>query len=163
MTLSVLGRLSVGGILPEEASLLAGILPDLQGRLAGALGLSGSVEVELPTLQAKLDAAGTIIAEVQAEIALSGPAAKVSFQAMADIIAELRAEIALILELQLALGGAGIYVFSYDGTAADLSAELGAQTDGGLPDCGPDDHVNALILATSVPAAWVALGKFLVH
>jgi hypothetical protein len=157
-TLTPLGSLSVGAILPTQATFLAGILPDLQGRLAGALSLSGSVSIEMPSITARLNAAAAAVAQIEAEIAISGPVIDVTVQLMADMVAEFEAQIAFILALQLALGSAGIYAYLYNGTAADFPALMASQ---GLADAQPSDQVNAIVLATRVPAAWAALGRFL--
>ena len=158
--LTLLGSMSVGEILPTSVSLLAGVLPDLQGRLAGAYALSGSITAELPTLQGKLDAAAALLAEVQVEVAIGGPTVAIDLQFMADIVAELEAEIAIVLELQVAFGSAGIYAYTYAGTAADFAGLVAGYA---LADAQPDDDVRALLLVTRSPAAWAALGKFLVQ
>lgn len=147
---------SVGSIVPQFAGILAAAQARLQNELAARLRASGSVVVTMPTASA----AAKILAQVQAMV--RGPSVRFNLTAQAALIASLRAQISLYARLILALGAAGVDVYEYDGTAAAFGGEVAGETARGLPGGLPSDHMNALVLATRIPATWAALLEVLI-
>jgi hypothetical protein len=148
-----LGSYSVGLLFPTMATLLAGVITQLRAQLAGNLRVSAQLAVQLPSIDARIKAAG----QLYAQMSLQKPGFKAN--ANVDAIAVLQAQLAVIARLQaaLGLGTAGVEAYEYDGSAAAFGAEVASETAGGLPGGHPSDHLQALVLATRYPAVFDAL------
>lgn len=171
MTVTYLGSLTTGAAIPGAATLAAagtaGInlaLPDIQARLAGLLSFT-------PTpisLTANLAVATSVIASLQTSIALgvSPPDISAQLAIVAALVAELTAAVASV-NAQLGiiagfpLSAAGVYAYTYAGQADQLGSGFSAELSGGFPGGTPTDATNAVLLATTTPAAWTALQSFL--
>jgi hypothetical protein len=103
------------------------------------LSLEATVSAPDPTLQ--LQAVLAAAAELQASIV------------------ELQAQLAASVAIGELMAAAGVTLMSYAGTADSFGAETSAHTSGGIAGGAPGDHVNAVVLATSVPATWAALAQ----
>lgn len=156
MSLTYLGSLTVGVINPGLLLALASALPRIQAALDGAAAAIASLNVTPPTIAASLSLAQTLAADIQAAIALGVevPSLSVQVNALLALQAALNIELGA---LGFDLGAAGIHAYAYDGLANGLGPALPASFPGG----SELDHVNALVLATSVPASWVALAAVL--
>lgn len=175
----------------DVASINIGVtlaLPALQARLGELNGAYAELQAKLASIQSQLD----LIAEVNipnpltltaglqsalagvAQIAAQFPTATVSLGAslQADIVATLALAadiqvkidllVALIAEFTMAMSGAGIAVYAYDGRADRLGPEVDAQLSGGLPGTGlPAQSIKGLVLACSDPGVWDKLAKVL--
>lgn len=159
-----LGSYTVGGLFPTMVSLLGGVIAQLRGQLTGALRLSGMLAIKLPTIDARISAVARMAAQLQAAASGEIGAPSVTFNPTANVqvIAVLQAQLAVIAELQAAFGEAGVDVYRFSGTAAAMSAEVGAALGGGLPSGNPSEHVDAYILATRYPSTFDAMGKVFV-
>jgi hypothetical protein len=172
MTARYLGSVTVGGALPGGVQLAAagsaGInvaLPSLHEQLAALVAY-----VPAPIdFGAQLAALKAMIQAVEASIALGLPSPSVAVQVakIGELIAGLRGQIAavsahleLITRLRAAFGAAGVHLIAFDGQAGAMAAELGAEL-GSAPGLAPGDDAHAVLLATTVPATWLALSALL--
>ena len=156
MSLVYLGSLSTGVIAPSLGISLAAAIPRIQAELALQTALVAQLNLVPPSIAGSLSLAQSIVASINAAIALGVqvPSASLQISAAAALIAALNVELAA---LGFNLTAAGIHAYAYDGPADGLGPALPANFPGGAP----TDHCNALMLTTSVPASWVALGGIL--
>lgn len=162
MTLAYLGELSFGEAMPFAIAIngyigqVAGIaLSKLRADLTGLFAVQATLTIGPPQLVATI--AATAKALVQLEAAIGGPTVTLQITTIAALILDIEAQIAAIsLQLQIPLGGR-IHAYAYDGSATGLSAELAAATASGFPGGHPNDHCDALVLATVEPATWAML------
>lgn len=173
MSVEYLGSLTVGDVMPGAVAVgaagVAGInaaLPDIQARLDSLLTFSpGAVD-----FAAQLSLAQQTVTSIQTAISagISPPSISQQLAQISALIAELLAAIAninaqldLILDFQALLGSAGIHGYAFSGQTQNLGSELAAELSGGTPGGAPTDAANALVLITTVPAAWAALSQIL--
>jgi hypothetical protein len=170
------GSLTLGECVPmllaANASLSASInlvLPSLQAKLAAALQLQASLTLTPPTLAGNLQVAIDLVASLQASVSLGLPGIDFQLAAVAQLIAAIDLElgalgvhISFAAELTALLGAAGIHAYTYTGQAQALAGELGAATGDGFPGGQPDDACAAWVFAATAPAAIEALGKVFV-
>ena len=149
---------SVGGVVPAFAGLLAFLKAKLTGDLSARLRLSGLIQVKPPKIAATVNA----MAALAASLTATGPGVKINATAQLDAIAIIQAQLLAYASLLAALGAAGVEAYEYDGTAAAFGGEVAGETARGLPGGLPSDHMNALVLATRIPATWDALLKVLI-
>jgi len=167
-----LGTLSLAALNPgASAAVAAGTgaldtsLTDLQARLAGfntaaaRLALSPPNPVQqLADLTALIGSFATIIsagipapsfqvAQVQAQVA-----------SLTALIADLLSQQSALLSLSSQLAVGGVAAYAYAGPCANLASELGQHTDGGFAGGQASSDSNALVLATTSPTAWAAMG-----
>lgn len=160
-------------LLAANAALTASVnlvLPSLQAKLASALQLQASLTLTPPTLQGNLQVALDLVASLQASVSLGLPGIDFQLLAVAKLIAAIEIELgalgvhlAFSVELTALLGAAGIHAYRYTGEAQAFAGELGAATDGGFPGGQPDDACAAWVFAATAPAAIEALGKVFVN
>lgn len=154
MALTYIGELTIGGLMPGISAPFAAAVGDLQARLDACVAASANLTVSLP-LQAQIDIATQIIANLQAAIALGIGPPSISAQVtiMADLIAAIEAQLAVMLAVPFAT--AGVHVYAYDGTAGAFGGDVTAALTGGFPGgAGAGEHCNALVLATTIGATW---------
>jgi hypothetical protein len=171
MSVTYLGSLSIGDALPGAVAVaaagVAGIglaLPDIQARLAALASFS-----PLPVdFAAQLALALQMVASVQTSIALglSPPSIALQIAIIAALVLELEAAIVaisvqldIVLDFQALLGAAGIHAYAYAGQVQDLGSEMATELAGGVPGGAPTDASNALVLVTTTPATWTAMGQ----
>jgi len=152
-----IASVSVGGLLPPIAGALAAINAKLTSELAARMRLAGMLTITPP----KVTAFATAAAAIAAGMAVKGPTVRFNGTAQLSAIAALQAQLALFAKLVASLGVAGLEVYEYDGTAARFGSEVAQQTATGLPGGSSTDHINALVIATRIPAAWQALAEVL--
>lgn len=159
MALVYLGSLTVGAVCPGLSLALASSITRIQAELTGQEKLIAQLNLVPPTIAGSLSSAKSIVASITAAAALGVEVPSLTLQvtAAAALIAALNLELAPLLAMQNALGVAGVHAYVYDGTAAGLGPSLPSAFPGGVA----GDHANALVLATTVPAAWAALGAVL--
>lgn len=171
MTTVYIGSLSIGEAVPGAAAAAvagaAGInaaLPDILGRLA-ALAAFAPLPVDFT---AQLALAEQMVASVTLGISLGIPVPSIAAQiaAIAALVADLLAAVAsinasleIVVAFQALLGAAGIHAYAYTGVTAGLGADLTTELAGGVPGGGPTDAANALVLITTTPATWTAMGE----
>ena len=154
--LTFFGEVTIGACLPIANGMFAAVVAQLQAQLAGAVALSAQLKVRPPTLAAQLDVAIALVAALRAGIVLGLPGIDFQVTACATLIASLEAKIAVLAGFPL--GTAGVFAYAYDGSASSYGPTVGSVVGSGLPGGRADDHINALIFATSIPATWAALG-----
>lgn len=163
MSLAYLGSLTVGGCMPAVAGVYADLIVNLQSQLAAQQGLVLALQTNPGkfTMAGSLAFAQELLTSVQAQIALGVelPSIQVQLNLALAVVAQLQIAIDALLAVEF--GTAGVHAYAFDGATSQLGAELGAATSGGFPGGQPTDHANAIVLATSVPAAWAALSKLL--
>lgn len=156
-TVTYLGSESVGNIVPTLSGVLSARIPELTAQLGGAQNVGLALTVGPPSIAATLVGATLQLAALAASI--SGPTITLQAGPLLLLIASLQAEIGALNATLGVLGTAGIHLYSYSGDAASMGAAISGATSGGLPDgSGPAAFTNALLLATTLPAAWAALG-----
>jgi hypothetical protein len=164
MTITALGTLDVGvavpGALTAVGAGIAGIngaLPDIQARIDALLAFTPSPV----TFAAQLALAAQITASINDAISLGLPVPSISDQIaqVAAVIAALEAQVAavnaqltILTGLLAPLAVAGIDAYAFDGARNALGGELGTALGGSTA------HANALVLVTTDPSAWAALG-----
>ncbi len=156
MTLVYLGSLTTGAIVPSLGISLAAAIPRIQAEIALQTKIIAQLNLVPPLIAGSLTLATSIVASVTAQIALGVqvPSASLQISAALALIAALNIELGA---LGFDMTAAGIHAYAYDGEAQDLGPSLPDHFPGGAP----TSHCNALILATSIPASWVALGGIL--
>ena len=160
--LTLVGEVSIVDAVPLLPAIVVPAKLDVQAKLDGLLNAQAYLTLNpgSVTIAASLQTALDLVAGIQAAIAVGVELPSLSLQlaAIADIIASLNIQLGLMaLPTE-----AGVFVYSYDGTAAAFGGEVAAATSGGFPGGGPGDHVNALILATALAPTWTAMqGVFL--
>lgn len=167
MAVTYLGGLTVGECVPAAVTMQAQLLADLQAQLAAQVSLVAQLNLNPGsfTIAGSLEFAVGLVASIQAQIALGIelPSIQVQLDAAFALIATLQVSIDALLALQVAFGTAGVHAFAVDGAVNSIGGQLTSAFAGGFPGPGnqPTDYANALVLATSVPAAWAAMGRIL--
>jgi hypothetical protein len=159
-TLTHLGSLTIGECLPTFFGVYAGVLANLQSKLAGLLRLQAKLAITPPSLGARIDLAVRILAALRASLTLNLPGIDFKVAAVAKLIAAIEVELAVLVGIEVALGSAGVHAYSYDGDVASLGPSF---TSLGIPGARASDHCNALILATTVPGTWAAMAEVFVQ
>jgi hypothetical protein len=150
-----LGEVSIIGCVPAAAGAFGLAEANLNGQLAISGGMKASLDVGPPSVAL----AGQIGAELSAQVMASvtapyfGAAIAVDVNAIALIQAQLRIIVALIASL----GTMGVFLYKYSGTADSFGTAMQSVVGPGLPGGFPSDHVDALALIASTPAAWAAM------
>ncbi len=155
MALIYLGSLTVGTLNPRWAGDSGALVAKLNVDLVNAQGAVAALNLTPPTIALSLDVAQRLVAGIEEAIALGVevPSLSVQVAAYTAIIASINLQIADISSIDQSAGG--IHAYAYDGQANGLGPALPSALPGGEP----ADHVNALVLATSLPASWFALGQ----
>lgn len=165
MGLTYLGSLTVGACVPAALVMNADLLVRVQAELSAALALSVDLQFTPPSIALSLEFAIQLVASIQAQIALGIELPSISLQLSAAfaLVASLQLQLDLLLTFKVALGTAGVHAYAFEGQANQMGGEITAALAGGFPVPGATgtDHTNALVLATTVPAAWAALGQIL--
>lgn len=167
MTITAIGTLDLATAIPGAAlgasAGLTGInasLPDAEARLDALLAFSPAPI----DFTAQLTLAQSIVTSIQSAIALGLTPPDISAQiaAVSALIATITAQVAtanaqitILVDLQATLTAGGVAAYAYDGAinafGSQLSTALG----------GSGAHCNALVLLTTVPATWTAMGEVL--
>lgn len=167
MTITSLGSLSVGGVVPgavtacvEGDAGISAAIPDIQARIAACAQFSPA-EI---SFAAQLTLAGQILASINSCLALGlvPPSISAQIVAMTNLMAELlatlnsvQAHAGVLADLQVSLGAVGVEAYAYDGLVGNLAAELAVEL-------GADsDHCNALIQIVRAPAVWAAFSNIM--
>lgn len=150
-----LGAVSVGACVPT--ALLA--FGAVEGNLNAQLAAAGSLRIALDIGPPSVAVAAQIGAEVTAQVAASvtGPYFGLAIDANLAAIAAIQAQLLALAGIVAALGTAGVYLYQYSGTADSFGNALQSTVGPGLPGGHPTDHIDALALIASTPAAWSAL------
>jgi hypothetical protein len=171
--LTELGTMSVGqanpmlGLAGAELSVAAtAAIGEVQGKLTGLLSLVAALTVpQVPALAI----AGGAQALASLEATVSAPDPTLQLQAVLAAAAELeaslvglQAQLALSVSIGELLAAGGVAAYRYSGTAGTFGTEVSAHTSSGIAGGAPGDHVEAFVLASSVPAAIAALAQILV-
>lgn len=171
MSVSYLGSLTLGAVSPGSASAAAagtaGIsaaLPDIQARIAAMVSFA-------PTpvdFAASITLAQSTIASIQSALAfgISPPSIDAQIATIAAELAALQVQLASI-ETQLAvvadfsavLETPGVHAYAYVGPVNQMGSDVSATLSGGFPGGTAGDNANALILGTSSPTTWAAMGQ----
>lgn len=158
MTAELVGNVSIGEVVPTTASLVAAAVADLQAKLTGALAAQVSIGIKPPTLAASIESATALLVSLQAQLALGLPEVSVNLTVMASVIADLSAQVAALLALSVALGTAGVFVFTHTGNSVSYGTEMQAQISGVSP---PGNTIRSVTFMCSDPTVFEALGKVL--
>jgi len=160
-SLTMFGEVTIAGVLPGAGAMYLKMVADLQAQLDVALSLQARVAIKLPTLDAQIELVVALLAALRASVKLGLPGIDFQLSACVSAVAALEARIALLAGFPL--GTAGVFAYAYDGDAASYGGTVGSVVGAGLPGGRPSDHINALILATSIPGTWAAMGKVLIQ
>ena len=93
----------------------------------------------MPDLGAQLAAIGALVAELTA------------------MVATVQAQLQIVVNFQTLLATGGVHALVLSGPVNQLGTDLSGALSAGLPGGGPLDSGNALVLATTVGAAWSAI------
>lgn len=164
MSLEYLGGLSVGGVAPSVQIAVDASLPNLLAQQAGIQLGQASLIANPPTMAGNLAIAQAILDSISAQIALGVqlPPLAVQLASLAAALAALAGQIATLGSFADVLGVVGLHAYHYAGPVNGLGPALAAELAGGLPPGGaPLAPSDALVIATSEPAAWSALSVVL--
>lgn len=150
-TVTQLGEVSVGGCIPTALGAFGAVEGNLNGQLAAAGNLSIALNVGPPSAAI----AGELTAQVAASI--TGPYFGLQVDAQLDVIAAIQAQLEALAGIFAALGTMGVYLYVYNGTADSFGSAMGSVVGSGLPGGAPSDHIDAITLIASTPAAFAAL------
>ena len=150
-TVTELGAVSVGTCLPTTLGAFGAVEGNLNAQLAAAGNLRFALDLGPPSIAVAAEASAQIAASVTA------PYFGLSISANLDAIAAIQAQLAALAGIVASLGTAGIFLYAYSGTADSFGTALQAHVGPGLPGGAPTDHIDALALVASTPAAWAAL------
>jgi len=162
VSVAVLGELSIEGAVPLLAAFATGFdgaagfsIPELNAKLLGLNNVLTAITVAPPALGATITAALATVASLQA--AIGGPTVTLQGPAIAAQIAVLTGQLNALLaaDAALVIPSATMSVYVFDGNSPALGNELQAAIDTTLPGAG--GHTNALVFATTNPAAWAAM------
>jgi len=159
--LTFFGEVTVGGCIPSAGALFAAMVADLQAQLNAQVALLARLKVRPPSLLAQIDLVTKLLATLRGAVHLNLPGVDFQVKAVGQAIAALKARIALLARYPL--GVAGVMAYAYGGTASSFGETVNTTVGPGLPGGHPTDHVNAIILATSIPATWAALGELFIQ
>lgn len=142
-------------------------LPAITAKITGALEAQAALIATPPTLTGNLAIAQNLVLGLQAAIAVGAPSLDVRLSALASLLAELQAQAATLqaqaafsAAFALTLGGAGVHLYSYEGPASDLGDAIRSILIGGPPGIAGTDEVFAILPATSGPVSISALRGF---
>jgi hypothetical protein len=132
-----LGKLGIDDAVPILAlartrirAVVDLVLPDIQGRLAGALRLQATIRP--PSIGVSLALALKLVAALQ--IAIAPPSVNFAALACLQLIARLRG---IVATLNAALGWGAlpgtVHVFWYEGRVADMAAAVAAELPAAIP------------------------------
>lgn len=166
--ITYLGELSIGEAVPGAAGAcvagIAGInavLPDIAARLAA---LQAFVPITPISFGVQLSIAQQLVPNIQAcidlglqtpDIGLLVAALQALIDALLSTIAGITAKLDIVVDLQGLLAAAGLHAFAYAGTVGAFGGELSGALS---PVGGAGAACNALVLATTSPACWSAMG-----
>lgn len=154
-TVTDLGSTTVGGCIPTTVSAFASVEGNLTSQLVAAGGLSTALDVGPPSVATATQIGAT--ATLQAMASVTGPYFGLAIDANLGTIAAIKAQLAALGGIIAALGQAGVFLYQYNGTADSLGSTLQTVLASGLPGGAGTDHVDALCLIASTPAAWAAM------
>jgi hypothetical protein len=172
MTVTYLGSVSVGGAVPgADIAVSAGVagitvsLPNLEAHIA-ALQAFKPVSVDF-VVQKQM--AIDVLASVQQSITLGLPVPSIQFQidlvlaqvdAYLALLNAINAQLKILTDLSLPLMEAGVHVYAYDGPVNQLGSQMGGALAGGVPGgSGGTQHGNAVVMLTTIPTTWAAMGE----
>jgi hypothetical protein len=165
MTWIGIGSFDLGSCVPMALTAQAGIsasvnlvLPEIQAKLAGALEVQAFLALNPPSLTADLEAAVALVAQLEALITLGLPSAALDLSAMLALIAELQvsigsltAQLSFALSFGVLLGTPGVYLVRHSGPIGDVFP-------GGLPGgAGPSQPVEGIGIFATDAGAWTAI------
>ena len=149
-TVTDLGHVSVGAVIPAALGAWGALEGNLNGQLAAAGNLDVSFQLGPPTAEAAADVATEVVAAVDM------PYFGLAIDANLDAIAAIQAQLAALAGIVASLGTAGVFLYRYDGTADSYGAAMDSAI-ATLPGGAPTDEVHALTLLTRTPEAWAAI------
>lgn len=175
-TATYLGSKTLGACVPAAAVAVAAwqasvalALPQIQGKLEGAIRVQAALTVGFPELDAVIQAAIQLVAKLQTLLASNGPVVGLSVGAAAKLVAELTGSIGSInaslsaaAAMALMLGTPGIEAYRYDGTADGLPTALSPEFVPGLRiGGGPTMPIHAVLLVATDGGAWTLMQQVL--
>jgi hypothetical protein len=175
MTLSLVGTLSVGQMVPiavqavgQLSATVGSVRATLNGQLQAKLKLGARLTITPPRITATLSALAKVTAKLQAAASLG--VVPPSFVLGLDVVLKnaarlqaylggLAAQVSAAASITSLLATAGIDSYSFGGATNAFGPAVTSATSGGFPSGGgPSAHCDAIILITTSPAAWTALG-----
>jgi hypothetical protein len=157
--LTYVGQYNIGTMCPITVTATAGIIAELNARLAGMLALS--ITPPSISLTVLLNGALALRAALQAALTVQLPGVGFQLAATAQLIAKLDAQIALLAQFSAILAGAGVMVFEHDGPANQLGPSLTSALSSAWPDGSTlGVNANALVLGVVSPAVWLVVRAF---
>lgn len=155
-----LGNLTIGECAPGAFTALLSAEADLNARVKALADFA--VTVVPPSLEADIALCLEMIAMLRLNITLGiqPPSIALQFQLVVDLVAALTLQLELILELMNAMSTAGVHLYHYSGQVGDFGSELTTALASGLGGGGsPSDACQAIVLATTLGATWLAMSK----
>ncbi len=164
------GEVTFGQALPIGLAASAGIsasvglvLPSIQAQITGLIELQARLTLTPPTLAANLDAAIALVAALEASISVGVPGVDFQLAAVAELLASLQlslgalnAQLAFALNLEVLFGTGGVLMYHYSGTADGIV--VAAQSSfASLPGVDPATPVGGVFLIATTPGAAAAM------
>jgi len=154
-TITSLGSVTVGSCIPTTVAAFGSVEGNLNAQLVAAGSLSIALDIGPPSIDTAVQIGVT--ASAQAMASVTGPYFGLAIDANLAAIAAIQAQLAALASIVAALGTAGVFLYQYNGTADSFGTTLQAQIGTGLPGGAGTDHIDALCLIASTPAAWAAM------
>jgi len=159
-TITSLGKLTIGAIVPAAALPIATVLGQLQAQYDGALALQVRLKANPPSLLANIEAVEKLLIALRAAVAIGLPYVDIQLSAVEVLIAQLFAKIQALLALQTALLVAGVGVYQYEGDAPSYGPAVSSVVPHAY---GGSSVVFSLLLVADAAETITALKGVFVH
>lgn len=153
-TLTPLGEIEIGAIIPGAVAALAIAVPDLQARLDALLAFKpGAID-----LHVNLALAEAIVADIKAAITLGivPPSIQAQIDIVLGLLEGLRANLAAIAAFK-ALLTAKAFAYAYTGTTGGYGPLITAELTAGFPGGTSLDQCTILTIGASAKASVTAM------
>lgn len=147
-----LGSLELSVIVPSATVACNIAAPNAAAQITALASFTPQVTLSIEAQIASLEAT---LASLQAALVAVPPIPVLDLSAQVALALEVKdaiqAQLDILVAFQAALDEAGVRVLVYSGPQDDFGAELAAELG------APTTSINALVMLTSIPAAWAAM------
>lgn len=160
MTLTLVGDLTIGALIPLPVSLVITAELEVQAKLSAMIDFSLKLGLPGLSIAAQLDLCAELIVALNLclEIGITPPTISAQLDIVLAVILQLQIELQIYIDF-LDLLSARAFVYAYDGAVNQAGTELSSALVGGFPGGAPTDHANMLIFGTSIAADWAIIAQ----
>jgi len=161
---TLIGVESLSVCLPLLGPFVFSVLADLYVKLQLAIGFNLNIGVTLPSVQLSLELALSILAALNADLAVAITPPSISLSVVIEAMVNFQLSLQLYLNILLQLPGlfstAGIFAWKYSGPSSGFGPALTSALATNWPDGSPSSgSVDMIILGTNVSATAVSIGS----